>query len=238
MTGWGSLRSNFLVFLGFVAMGIASCTQHHEVDHGAVEEIKFFEYPSEVRLPTKLWDLLEEKKIISPLGEIITNPSLGKAFEENIFVGISATLKEKTPGILGGRNIKINGVRAGLLVDLSRYLRKDRGTFYLTFEPNHPIDPSSAQVFFLSHGLAHKIDGQKLGAGCDQFFEVTKAYFSKMKEKGLEVNVTEGRHVSLVAGTFFIRVSHETGVRKLTQVTFTDSRYPELLCDSQGEQEQ
>lgn len=226
-----------LVILLGISVFLVSCSQHEESLHAEEEEINFFDYPSEVRLPTALWDLLEEKKVIDNLGKVVATTLNAKAFEENVFVGVTVHLKEKTPGILGGRDLKINGVRAGLQVDFSRFLKKDRGTFYLTIEPRHPLDTGSAQVFFLSHSLSRKLDGQTVGAGCNKFFEITKPYLQTLKETGLPVNVTDGRHVSLLAGTFFIRVAHETGVRKLTQVTFTDTRFPELLCDKQGEEE-
>jgi hypothetical protein len=160
-----------------------------------------------------------------------------KRFEENVFVGMRLRLKEKTPGILGGKNYEFKSKKStGLFIDLANYIKGNKGTFIISFEPYYKLDPTTAQVLFLSESVKRNEksisnEGQALGGGCGRFFDITKSYISKIKDEGIEVNISGGRHVSLLAGTFFLRVAQELGSRALTHLTITDSKYPELLCD-------
>lgn len=206
--------------------------------HNYVFEVKeSFGASQETFLPTILWDLLEEKKVINSRGKIENFTGEAKGFEENVFVGLTLRLKEKTPGVLGGKNLEFQSKKAtGLFIDLAQYIKGNKGTFILSFEPSSTLDPVTAQVLFLSDSEKRKEKsqeehGQVLGAGCHRFFDITKSYLKKIKDQGIEVNISGGRHVSLLAGTFFLRVAHEMGVRAFTHLTITDSNYPELLCD-------
>lgn len=212
--------------------GEAHSSDKYEVKQG-------FGAPQEIFLPTIVWDLLEGKKVINSRGKIENFSGEVKSLEENVFVGMTLKLKEKTPGVLGGKNIEFQSKKAmGLFIDLAQYIKGNKGTFILSFEPSSKIDPVTAQVLFLSDAVSRKEksaggqgQGQTLGAGCNRFFDITKSYLKKIKNEGIEVNISGGRHVSLLAGTFFLRVSHEVGVRAFTHLTLTDSSYPELLCD-------
>lgn len=204
---------------------------------GSQNEIKFqtkveTQVPQEVFLPPIIWDLLEEKKIINPKGKIVNNNQDNRHLEENVFGGIKVKLIEKTPGILGGKNFEIVSQSGGLQIDLANYIKDKKGTFIFSFEPLSTIDKLTSQVIFLSDSVS-KVSSQQqsIGGGCGKFYDITKAYLSKFRDPGIEVNVTEGRHVSLLSGSFFMRVSHDVGVRTLIQLTITDSNYPELLCE-------
>lgn len=189
-------------------------------------------------IPTLVWDLLEEKKVINSKGKIVPFVGESKRFEENVIVGLTLRLKEKTPGVLGGKNYEFKSKKStGIYIDLAHYIKSPKGTFILSFEPSYTVNPVSAQVLFLSDSIARKDspatggEGQLLGSGCGKFFDVTKSYLKKIRKDGIEVNVTDGRHVSLLAGTFLIRVAQELGTRALTHLTVIDSNFPELLCD-------
>lgn len=214
---------------------LSSCKEHGHEEDASATLITVNEFPTEVRLPTSAWDLLEQKKMIDNGGEIIINPEASKKFEENVFIGVTVKLKEKTPGVLGGKDYEISAPKYGLNIDLSQYLKMDKGTFYFFFEPKFPLDPNTGQILFLGQSIPRVLDGQPMGSKCDQFYDLTHSYFKEIHEKGIEVNVTEGRHVSLLAGTFFIRVAHQIGVRTLTQLSITDSRFPDLLCERSEE---
>lgn len=218
---------------------------HHGATHGEghssdkYEVKEGFGASQEIFLPTIIWDLLEGKKVINSRGKIENFSGEAKSLEENVFVGLTLRLKEKTPGVLGGKNLEFQSKKAmGLFIDLAQYIKGNKGTFILSFEPTSTIDPVTAQVLFLSDSVARKeksteghAQGQTLGTGCNRFFDITKSYLKKIKNEGIEVNISGGRHVSLLAGTFFLRVSHEMGVRAFTHLSITDSNYPELLCD-------
>lgn len=210
----------------------------HGKSHSDVYEVKEgFGSSQEIFVPTIIWDLLEEKMVINSRGKIENFTGEAKSFEENVFVGLTLRLKEKTPGVLGGKNLEFQSKKStGIFIDLARYIKGNKGTFILSFEPSSALDPVTAQVLFLSDSVKRQEKsqegrGQTLGAGCNRFFDVTKSYLNKIKDEGIEVNISSGRHVSLLAGTFFLRVAHDVGVRAFTHLTLTDSNYPELLCD-------
>lgn len=222
------LRS-LLILIGF--LNGCSWNSHKAENHFEVKQDH--QVSPEIYIPSILWDLLEEKKIINSNGKLETNVSDTRRFEENVFVGVKVHLREKTPGVLGGKNLEfISTQNGGLHIDLAHYIKEKKGTFLFSFESTSELDPVSAQVLFLSDSIIKNTDqNQTVGGGCGKFYDITKSYLSKMRDPGLEVNITDGRHVSLLAGTFLMRVSHLVGVRMLTQVTITDSNFPELLCD-------
>lgn len=215
----------------------------HNKDHATSESEVFEvkeEYGSnqEMYIPSVIWDLLEEKKTINSRGKIEPFTGEAKRIDENVFVGLILRLKEKTPGVLGGKNYEFHSKKStGLFIDLAHYIKSKKGTFILSFEPAYTVDPVTAQVLFLSDSVARAEqkgvdeEGQTLGGGCGKFYDITKSYLKLIKEKGIEVNVSGGRHVSLLGGTFFLRVAQEHGVRALTHLSITDSNYPDLLCD-------
>lgn len=222
-----------LAWLVVVSVCVSCHSDNHEsVDHYASKNLG--DPPSEIKIPSVLWDLLEEKKIINSLGKITPNPDAATKFEENVVVGITVRLKEKTPGILGGTNYELKSSKTGMTLDLAKYIKGNKGTFVFSFEPAYTLG-AGAQVLFLSHSEFRELDGQKLGAGCGRFYDITNNYFRNFQKKGIEVNVSDGRHVSLLAGAFFFRVSHEKGVRALTQLSITDSNYPQLICPEMRE---
>lgn len=226
-------QKKLFLIISLLSMGIGVTSCHKSENK---EEIKFetkleSQAPPEIFIPPIIWDLLEEKKIINSKGKIENLIQESRRFEENVFVGITVQLIEKTPGILGGKNLKfISQQSGGLHIDLAHYLKSKKGTFLFSFEPLSKMDNVSAQVLFLSDSVSRS-ESQSLGSGCGKFYDITKTYFKKLKDQGIEVNVTNGRHVSFLAGSFLMRVSHETGVRALTQLTLTDSNYPEFLCE-------
>lgn len=214
------------------SLGACKKGTHENQEH--FQEIRVNEPPQDLKIPSLLWDLLEEKKVIDSKGKAIANPEVPSKLEENVFVGITVRLREKTPGILGGHNIELKSPKYGMKIDLANYIKMEKGTFNLSIEPAYTVD-STAQVFFLSQSLQLKTRDQNLGSGCGNFFDITKAYLSQFREKGVDVNVTDGRHISFLAGTFFIRVSRQNGVRAFTHLTITDSKYPTLECDGDTE---
>lgn len=220
----------FVVCVTFLMMS-TSCSKHGHDEHERLEVIEVHEFPQEVKVASVAWDILEEKKSFDSHGKIVANKETSSHLEENIFVGVTVNLREKTHGILGGKNFQIKATKSGLMLDLSRYVKLEKGTFQISMDSDHPIDPAKVQVLFQSQSIQRKDKDQTLGSGCGKIFDLTSAFLKKIRDPGIEVNVTDGRHVSVLAGTFFIRVYNEKGVRALTQLTITDTNRPDLLCD-------
>ena len=219
------------LFFVIILMIVSSCKSSDSEIKEQFLTREFNEPPVDVKLPIELWDLLEEKKVLKSDGKIVSNTNVDDGFAENVVVGMIVRLREKTPGILGGANIELKSSTVGLSIDLGSYLKMDKGTFNISFEPTSVVD-SSAQVFFISNAIQRQEQDQKLGAGCNKIFDITKVYLSSFKGTGVDVNVTDGRHVSFLAGHFFIRVSRQNGVRAITHLSITDSRYSKLLCEA------
>jgi hypothetical protein len=175
--------------------------------------------------------LIEGKSIISYSG-IIQHQEIARAkFEENIFIGIRVRLIEKTPGILGGKSFEIKSQRAGLNIDFAKYIKGRKGTFILSFRPEADVSPEKTKVYFVSQSRKRKNSGQILGSGCNTFFDLTDYYLKTIMTEGIEVNVTNNRHVSLLSGHFIFLASQDGLVRALTQLSFTDSTHSDLICD-------
>ncbi|MEY4617569.1 MAG: hypothetical protein RJB66_2529 [Pseudomonadota bacterium] len=217
-----------LLFSVIAILLLNSCKKEDHGNHEHFVEKIVTDSPPEIRLPAIMWDILEEKKVVSSL-KIYPNTDQSGKLDENILVGLVVRLREKTKGILGANSFELKSAKMGMNLDLANFIKKDQGTFFLSFEPAVSTD-SSLQVLFMSNSIQRKDGDQTLGSGCDKILDITKSYGSKFTGQGLEVNVTDGRHVSLLAGTFLIRVSHENGIRAFTTLAITDSRFPKLQC--------
>jgi hypothetical protein len=225
---------NLKVMLLAIPILLSGCHFFSENHEEPVEIRQITDVPLEVKVPSVVWDLLEEKKLINSKANIVANPDIPVRLEENVFTGIKVMLREKTPGVLGGKNFELRSARSGMTLDLAQYIKMEKGTFIISIEPEQPMDSVTAQVLFLSQSVRRASGDQILGGGCNEFYEITQAFLSQFRQGGIEVNVTEGRHISFLAGSFFIRAYNEKGVRALTQLTVTDSNHPELLCGGNG----
>ena len=120
----------YLIYVFGLYIFVGAC-HSNEISNLKFKTITFSETPPEIKLPSAIWDLLEDKKVIDSKGNIIQNKSYSTKIKENVFVGITVWLQEKTPGILGGENIEIKAIKSGMNLDLSRYIKLDKGTFFI-----------------------------------------------------------------------------------------------------------
>lgn len=141
-------------------------------------------------------------------------------------------LIEKNRGILGG-NKSLELGKGGGEIDLSKWLSDKRGSFYIVFEPQEMPEGSVLKVYFLSRAKKRRVDGDNVGSGCNTYLDITSYYNKTMKKEGFLANTTDARHLSLLGGTFVFVVTTEKGPLQLTQVSVTDSRYPQLLCQNE-----
>ncbi len=193
-------------------------------DSGAAVEAKIIRMPEmskEIKLPTKLWDL-------------VTGASFEKSVQQSanfIFSPITVQMKEKNPGVLTDPLIRIEFPNAGGEIDFSKYVKADRGTFQISFDFVGLAEGDSLQVYYVSKARKRKLDGELYGSGCKNFFAV-KDYISKVNAKeGLVVNVTRDRHDSAVGGHFIFSYKKDKQTY-ISQVSFTDSKRPDLFCEA------
>jgi hypothetical protein len=219
---------------------------------GSCHSKSFFEKPiyssqnmsrssSEIELPSSLWDQIEkvytsslatremkkdegEKK--SEKSESQDEPHLQIPTE---FTTLKVFLVEKTHGVLGDRNFELTFGEGGGDLDLQDFVSDINGTFYMGMRFGQELADSPLHVFFLSNSRQRKLSGEIYGSGCGHYFDITSFFNRSMKGSGFEVNTTNQRAVSALAGTFFLSAVI-SGKLYLSQLTVRDSRYRALQC--------
>ncbi len=125
--------------------------------------------------------------------------------------------------------------RGGGVIDLKDYVTGSVGSFSVVLRVNSEIsgvneeDLKTLKVFFLSNSKRRQISGENFGSGCDRYLEMSHFYESDLSTEGVEVNATDQRYVSVLAGTFYFFLFKET-MLFLGSVTFEDSRFKDLMC--------
>jgi hypothetical protein len=187
----------------------------------------------DVHLPTELFD--EIQKVHKPLvsdKEATDQETDTKAKLEipTEFFDFRVFLAEKTKGVLGGANYELLFGSGGGVLDLKDFVPSDRGTFFLGIKPDLPVlEKEELHIFFLSNSQKWTFNGENFGSGCDVYMDLTSYFTSAMKQDGFVVNVEHGRHVALLAGSYFMAISIK-GKLYLSQLTIKDSRYRKLQC--------
>ena len=176
----------------------------------------------DIRIPTLLWEKIEQTS-----GEI-KDGTLS-------FFPIKVIFKEKTEGLVQRDFHEITLPRGGGEIDLAKVLKKEQGTFSVSFELEGLEMPEDLQVYFVSQSRKRRIDGDIWGAGCRKFLDIKSFYLSTIAKEGLSVNTTRNRHLTVLGGNFVFVIKNGKQVL-LSQVTFTDSSEPNLFCGFQGEE--
>jgi len=153
-------------------------------------------------------------------------------------VRLKVYLIEKTPGILSGNGFELLFGPSGGHLDLADYLADRNGSFYLAIEMlgaeealASKVDSPQSRVFFLSRAKKRRLQGEVIGAGCSDYFDITKSFQKTMQSDGYFLNTSGGRHASVVGGTFVFRRSFGQTLQ-LAQLTITDSRFSQVFCEN------
>jgi hypothetical protein len=202
------------------------CACHHDSDKANSEnqqEVTVIEMPDiskEIYFPNKIWD-------------VITGADFSKSVHSAttmIFSEVEVEMDEKTEGVLTKPHLRLKFPKGGGEVDLSKYVKGERGTFRLKFNFDGMPEGEDLNVFFVSRGKKRKLDDEVYGSGCGVFYDIKKDLVSRNSGEGLMLNVTHYRHVSALGGHFVFsyKKNKQTYV---TEVSFTDSLRPTLFCD-------
>lgn len=221
----------------FLALG--ACTKDPGYHVEKYKETTFEDIASDVRVPGKVWDLLEFKAAEGGEGheakkeEKKEEGKEGATLSKDIsFAEITVFLVEKNSGIVKNEAIKIQLPKGGGEIDLAQYVTDLKGSFYVGFEFPEFKDSTAQRVLFQSRTRKRRIDDKVLGVGCNQILDITTAFQKAMLKEGLKVNTTRERDVTVLGGTFYF-AAQKAGAISVAQVTFTDSRYPNLFCEVQ-----
>ena len=142
---------------------------------------------------------------------------------------LQAFLYEKNNGMLGGRNFQLQFGKGGGELDLQKLVADKFGSFYFVLRLPEEFKELPSKVFFLSNTKERTVEGEKLGAGCSKFMDVTSFFNKTLSRDGILLNTTDARHLAAVGGTFFVAVPGG-GKVKLAQLTVTDGRFRSLFC--------
>lgn len=227
-----SCRS-LLIFSMFLT--VASCKEKMPSYHAEeYQEIKYEDLPEDIKVPTKIWEMVEFKGAGSEKaeghggghGEGAAAPAASKNL---VFSDLQIFLVEKNSGVVAGEAVKISLPKGGGTVDLSRFITNKQGTFYVGFEFPEFAEAQAKKVIFVSNTKKRRIGSQIFGAGCNQIFDITDRFMQEMKGDGLKVNTTQERYLSVMGGTFLFAAQKGSDVF-LAQVTFTNPQQAALFC--------
>ena len=128
--------------------------------------------------------------------------------------------------------VKVVTPIGGGVVDLEDIITPLRGAFKLNIKPvKEDGQPFTAtRVFYVSGAKKRNLAGESYGAGCGKFMDLTSKFNKEWGPEGMVLYSADQRYLSVIGGTFlFCEYSKESLF--VGSVTFTDSRYPELLCE-------
>lgn len=223
-------------FLAAISLSLllGSCEDKPEYIPHKAQSVAMPAMNQEVNLPTRLWEEIESVYVPTIYDKsAVENEENSKAKLEipKEFFSFHVYLKEKTPGILNnsdGYDLTVSGT--GGMIDFQQFVKDKRGSFYLGMRPELQIEDSdNFKVFYLSNAKSMHFSGENVGAGCDKYMDISDYFRKKMKKEGIFLTTAEGRHVSLMAGTYFFATSLK-GKLYISQLTIRDSRFKKHHC--------
>lgn len=181
----------------------------------------------DVRIPKSLTAKIEEeyRKFL------VKNQVLSKEAVRRQLFNVSVEMVAKRHGPLV-ENVRVTAPVGGGVVDLSEFVTPLRGSFTVkilaTRENDAPI--TELHAYFVSRSHKRKIEDEEFGAGCNKYMDISSYFASKMAKGGFEVYTADQRYLSVLGGTFVL-VGFEKEALYVGSLTFTDPRYPKLLCE-------
>ena len=120
----------------------------------------------------------------------------------------------------------------GGALDLAGIVGVKRAAFNVRLVPRDLAggDVQPSRVYFVSRSRPRKLDGQTFGDGCGKLMDLTSAFRNRFAKGGFDVYSAERRYLSTLGGTFLFARFDQSALQ-VVSVTFTDSRYPQLLCE-------
>lgn len=156
--------------------------------------------------------------------------AIGKALIETDLKPITVYMIEETPGVLGGRNQKINFGPGGGDIDLRDFVSEKRGAFRIVFEFGSDDPAIVKRVWYVSNAQRRKVGPDWVGAGCDRYMDISTFVKKETAKDGMLIAVGGDRHVSALAGTFLFSLKRGSRI-EVARLTFTDSgKRKDILC--------
>jgi hypothetical protein len=236
---------NVLLTLGLASglciLMLSACSKHEDESHQEIHTLKVEDLPADIRIPSKAYAELQFAAADTGHEAAAGGEHGGGGGEHAapggapggggiIFAEVSVIIKEKNPGVVKGGEIKIKFPRGGGEVNLADYITETPGSFYVSFEYPDFAGSTQQKVIFVSKARKRRIDNQVFGAGCNQYFDITKAFAKAMLTDGIKVNTVRERYTSVLGGHFLFSAAKD-GSQYMAQVTFKDSAHNHLFCE-------
>jgi hypothetical protein len=149
--------------------------------------------------------------------------------------------KEKSAGILGGKDLALTPPAGGGQVDLSKMIHRRRGSFYWRVELLPDLastakdKPVVTKVYFLSRHIRHqRPDGPAIGMGCNKLADISGQFQKTLgTEGGQLLNTSYGTHLGTLIGTYYFFVITNDAI-KVATLTFNDPRAREVVCAAES----
>ncbi len=193
--------------LGFVLSG---CKSDHAVE---AYTFQIREIPQELKVPSEIKRKWDELQVAGELTQLLR---------------IKLTLSEKNHGVLKHPEIDVLFPPGGGELDFSKLITNDKGTFRLKW-----LEPSGnpfvhTDIYFIPQSGSSLVGEETWGDPCDKLIEIS-TFGQKISKEGIDLNVTDFRHIRLMGGSFvFLRKSEKTF--EVAQISFSDSRFVEKKC--------
>ena len=225
-------------FLLLIVFSFVGCTKAATTET-KVTTVVIDEVPADIKIPAALWEAIEGKPLIKAgaakveKSEGEEKPEAGgeKADVGALFMPVDVILKEKNSGVLKEPEFRIKLPRGGGTVDLSPFIGDVPGSFFVSFIWSEVEEEKFPDTWFVSTARRRKIGDEIWGAPCGQSFLITQKLAAEFKKnRGLKVNTTRNRHLTVLGG-HFIFSTKKNGRQMLAQVTLRDPRFEALYCE-------
>lgn len=208
-------------FFCLILLFFFSCSSHHEAE--SVNTIQVKDVAEDISLPLNLFKEFEKE-----LAEEFK--SVGPVF---IFMPLQVRFSETHDGrgVLKDTALQFDLEKGGGKVDLKDVI-SGQGSFYMHF----PLDQFAStldlvHLYYISQSPVKKIQGESFGLGCGKWIDLKDSFKKLTKPNTIKLNTTELRHLHVLSGHYVFVLKQGNQVY-LSQLTITDSRFPDDQCTS------
>ena len=184
-------------------------------------------------------DRMVKPKLPKPIVDEITKSAPKELLDKGLVpLDISSHLQrarvelyfnEERGSPFGGRNQKLILKGGAGEVDLREIITSNEpSSFYFGI---HVIEPDSKKrlIYFMNEGKKTEFDGVNVGMPCGEYVLLNDLSDRLLDGQGLLALTGSGRHVTLLAGVYYIILFTDTDIF-ISHFRIKDSRFPSLSC--------
>ena len=210
-------------------------------DHAELHEaqlkpsVKIREQGGDFSIPSVAWDLLlvDSAEVAKEKERVKKTADEGTDFTASTFSyeTVRVILEEKNQGVLKEKELRLDLPEGGGEIDLADWVTGQPGSFFVRFEIETDKEGvSDTKSLFYSRTRKRRVGNDFIGTGCQKILDLSKYLAKQSEKKGFTVNTTRNYHTTVLGGHFLFSWM-KNGNRKVSRVTFIDSRNPALFCE-------